>query len=336
LDYPQFSYASAEWWNDMLDQVVLANIDFILPVWWGKAWDNFDWSHVGMAKLRQVLIERTGPTPKVGMFYDTSIMIGRDLSNEKEWYLVWREIQEFFNYVPRRCWMLIDGKPLIIFYHPAHMQTANDAFIQHIKTCFQNEFGISPWIIADDNSPFTADMNYRFDTANPGYYINDVCSVSPGYDDRATQRPIRGYVNRQGGEWYRRNWSKISNCNIVLVETWNEWHEGSDIARSYEYGNYYIDLTAQRSARFKFVTDFPTILYRYLLGREPDSGGLEHWSNYLTAGIRPSDVYFGFIRSPEYLARGNRNISIDLNWIDSNAFREVPLTYANPVTALRQ
>jgi hypothetical protein len=39
--------------------------------------------------------------------------------------------------------------------------------------------------------------------------------------------------------------------NRVVIETWNEFHEGTDIAESNEYGRQYIELTAKYAKLFK-------------------------------------------------------------------------------------
>ncbi len=39
--------------------------------------------------------------------------------------------------------------------------------------------------------------------------------------------------------------------NIVMIETWNELHEGTDICETREYGRQYIDMTAKYSVMFK-------------------------------------------------------------------------------------
>jgi hypothetical protein len=56
-------------------------------------------------------------------------------------------------------------------------------------------------------------------------------------------------VERLDGKTYIERWLKVLQLNpahrpwMVHVETWNEWHEGTDIADSREYGRSYIVLT---------------------------------------------------------------------------------------------
>jgi len=60
-------------------------------------------------------------------------------------------------------------------------------------------------------------------------------------------------VDRRGGAFYEEQWLKLLRrpANFVMVETWNEWHEGTDVAESKEYGRHYIELTRKYSDLFK-------------------------------------------------------------------------------------
>jgi hypothetical protein len=56
-------------------------------------------------------------------------------------------------------------------------------------------------------------------------------------------------VDRADGRTYIERWLKVLALNpehrpwMVHVETWNEWHEGTDVSHSREYGRSYIVLT---------------------------------------------------------------------------------------------
>ena len=60
-------------------------------------------------------------------------------------------------------------------------------------------------------------------------------------------------VDRRGGAFYEEQWLKLLRrpANFVMVETWNEWHEGTDVAESKEYGRRYIELTRKYADLFK-------------------------------------------------------------------------------------
>jgi hypothetical protein len=80
-----------------------------------------------------------------------------------------------------------------------------------------------------------------------------VATVMPGYDDRKV-RPGNGFArSRDGGQYYRQSWQAAiaSKPHLVIINSFNEWPEGSYIEPSQAYGNQYIDLTRELSAQFK-------------------------------------------------------------------------------------
>jgi hypothetical protein len=84
-----------------------------------------------------------------------------------------------------------------------------------------------------------------------------VATVMPGYDDRKA-RPGSGFArSRDGGDYYRQCWQAAiaSKPHWIVVNSFNEWPEGSYIEPSKAYGNLYLDLTREWSARFK-AADF--------------------------------------------------------------------------------
>ena len=80
-----------------------------------------------------------------------------------------------------------------------------------------------------------------------------VASLGPGYDHSAVpgRKPL--LVKREGGQFYQNNWIRFLRhpTHFVMVETWNEFHEGTDIANSREYGRRYIELTRKYADLFK-------------------------------------------------------------------------------------
>jgi glycoprotein endo-alpha-1,2-mannosidase len=78
-------------------------------------------------------------------------------------------------------------------------------------------------------------------------------TVIPGYDDRNTGRPPpRPITDRWGGETYRVLWQEAIAAapDYVLITSWNEWHEGSELEPSVEYGSTILDKTTAFSREF--------------------------------------------------------------------------------------
>ena len=78
-------------------------------------------------------------------------------------------------------------------------------------------------------------------------------TVIPGYDDRNIGRENPYFVDRKGGALYRELWEKalIAKPDWILITSFNEWHEGTEIEESYEFGDMYIKITEEFTRRFK-------------------------------------------------------------------------------------
>ena len=69
-------------------------------------------------------------------------------------------------------------------------------------------------------------------------------TIAPGYDDTVIREPGL-VVGRANGTYYRDSWETVmlSGPDWVLITSWNEWHEGSEIEPSLEHGDLYLNLT---------------------------------------------------------------------------------------------
>jgi hypothetical protein len=80
-----------------------------------------------------------------------------------------------------------------------------------------------------------------------------IATVMPGYDDRRI-RSENGFArSRDEGDYYSRCWLAAidSQPHWVVINSFNEWPEGTYIEPSQEHGSLYLDLTREWSARFK-------------------------------------------------------------------------------------
>jgi len=78
-------------------------------------------------------------------------------------------------------------------------------------------------------------------------------TVIPGYDDSNIGRTSVIVAPRRDGALYDELWELAieSRPDWVLITSFNEWHEGSEIEPSVEYGDQYLRSTASWAARYK-------------------------------------------------------------------------------------
>jgi len=76
-------------------------------------------------------------------------------------------------------------------------------------------------------------------------------TVMPGADKRWYQNDL--YLDRADGKTYEDFWQTATSkdTDIVLITSWNEWHEGAEIEPSLEYGYKYLNLTRQSTSNYK-------------------------------------------------------------------------------------
>jgi glycoprotein endo-alpha-1,2-mannosidase len=79
-----------------------------------------------------------------------------------------------------------------------------------------------------------------------------VPAVAPGFDDRQVRVPGT-VIDRADGGTYDRSWGAALAVDPawILVSSWNEWHEGSEIEPSLEQGRRYLDATRAWADRFR-------------------------------------------------------------------------------------
>jgi hypothetical protein len=88
------------------------------------------------------------------------------------------------------------------------------------------------------------------DRAARAHRLRLVPNLMPGYDDTPLRGVERVTLNRRRGQFYR-DYGKVAaefvsrDQPILLVTSFNEWHEGTEIEPSTEYGDLYLRLTRE-------------------------------------------------------------------------------------------
>jgi len=134
---------------------------------------------------------------------------------------------------------------------------------------FGKEFGHRPYIVRNADWRCRTDAVTSWGAALGGANVigengpGAVVQIGPGYDDRAVPGRTTPVRHRDDGGFYQAAWHRAvgSGRNVVLIETWNEMHEGTEICRSREHGRKYIELTARYSRVFKKGLPLPAFEY---------------------------------------------------------------------------
>jgi hypothetical protein len=262
-----FSYKSTQWHKQQLRDMMAAGIDIVLPVFWGApseqdAKAHLHWSYEGIPHLveaREDLVREGLNPPRIGLFYDTSTLqynewsYHADLMTDygREWF--YDTVRDFFSMIPPRDWAMIDGRPIVLLYADGFAKNYDQSVIDYTKNQFARDFaGRVPYIAPEVSWKVKADNKVAWGGAL-GLKEPGIASLGPGYDHSAVRDRSPLVVGRRAGKFYEEQWGKFLKhpSNVVVLETWNEFHEGTDIAASRENGRRYIELTRKFADRFK-------------------------------------------------------------------------------------
>lgn len=275
IDYKTMSWQDVDWHAKQLRDISESGIDVILPIYWYGSYE-LHWSQGGAKKLAEALelVRSQGITPPaVGLFMDTTSSQGVDLRQEKEQDYFYSQLKFFFTTIPQAYWVRAEGERPIVWFYGANWPSAFDqSFLDYIYRHFEQDFGVRPYLVLENswdypmetidgvqvrdyNAPHLKyDDGYSWGGAISPTFSPRIASIGPGYDDHAVDdRDPPTITNRMNGELYKQNINMAIQCGSpwLAVETWNEYHEGTDIAESLQYGRQYIELSKEYLNYFK-------------------------------------------------------------------------------------
>ncbi len=242
-----------------------AGIDGFVSSWWGPG----TFEDEAFARMLDVAAEEGF---KLTIYYESVRELTADQISAELAYVLKR-------YSGHPAFLRFEGRPVIFVYAVGAYQRS-PSFWRGVIERAENSSGVKAVWIADTFDTAYLSVFDGLHTYNP-IWISDhlstylrearlvksyvgvpsggevvrklwVATVNPGYDDRKIRKPGT-YVPREGGAYYRRTWEAAlaSEPDAVLICTWSEWHEGTEVEPSREYGFAYLDLTREYAARYK-------------------------------------------------------------------------------------
>ena len=267
----EVSYENAEWHEREFEAMHRAGIDVALPVYWGApgAYDrgNIRFSRAGLEPMVRALRSLGEGGVKLGLFYDTSTLQNgvrgvsppderADLTTPAGKDLFCNTIIEYFERIPGDLWARVEGRPLVVLYAAAFASRWNADLGDELATRFAARFpGERPFLVADASwGEISQDRTTSWGAALWGPKLfPGVAQIGPGYNDTPVPGRTTPIREREQGNYYRHSWraALAHRPQLVLIETWNEMHEGTDICETIETGTKYLEITAEWVGKLK-------------------------------------------------------------------------------------
>ena len=174
-------------------------------------------------------------------------------------------------------YLTVDDKPVIFFWYNTRFsvsdwQAIRDAvdpgrasiwIAEGTNTDYLSVFdGLHLYSIAWSAAPQTTLNTWgdrvRAKAADLGARKVWVSTAMPGWDDTRAGRTGAYIRPRAGGDYYRQsfNGATTSGADWVVVTSFNEWVEGTQIEPSVSYGDQYLDLTRDFANAFRTGVEF--------------------------------------------------------------------------------
>ena len=246
-----------------ITQARKAGIDGFIVSWWGLE----SYSHKSLEKLLKI-----APKNFITIYYETAMTFKiREKSREEAIKKIYEDFRKLLSeYATSDAWIKINDKPLIVIYI-AHEYTVEEW--KKIRKKLEDE-GLKMFLLGDTfNLEYLEVFDGLHTYTTVGYTARGIpleelyqkvsketktksklfaATVCPGYDDRKIRRPGI-FIPREDGRYYIDCWKAAlkSNPDWILITSWNEWFEGTEIEPSIEYGYDYLYLTGIYSRIFK-------------------------------------------------------------------------------------
>ncbi|MEX2725988.1 MAG: hypothetical protein Q6353_001940 [Candidatus Sigynarchaeum springense] len=265
------------WWNGVQNYWAYEGIQTLVSAWNGLA------PKLVAEGRATTLAGARAMIPKIALFYDTTCMRqlwchltgnpwdsptggrwGPDLKDPAWQQHFWKAIDDFLGLIDDNCTYFWNGRYVVWMYGDGWFSDVGTEVLEFCRQQCLAKYGRSIYFVGPDGwrkagADGLCNWGACFGVVKPQPRGTIPCgAVGPGYYNLgaiALQTPL--YKARDFGR-YQQEWRQLMDLGTawVHVETWNELHEGTNIAWTQEYGWDWIDATRVMADEFHAMTGY--------------------------------------------------------------------------------
>jgi Glycosyl hydrolase family 99 len=260
----------------VMTQARTAGLDGLVVSWAGKDFNG----QIDHRRMLACLSAAKTAGTKIAALFETTVANPEHVDGIADPQTVFRWLVDIVDdYATRAEYLRVGSRPVVLAYAAQRMSQAGWAdALARLRATGRDVLLIGEGINAMrlgalDGQFFYASNDYQGDAIREfdriqslsvrTYHLlpNDmgrrriwVATVSPGYDDsQLKDGRVPRATDREGGRYYTRQWQAAVDMRAdwIVVTSWNEWLENTEIEPSVRYGDLYLRMTKLWSVAFR-------------------------------------------------------------------------------------
>jgi hypothetical protein len=259
-----------------MTQAKSAGVDALVVSWSGKAFDG----GIDNRRMLNCLIAGQSAGIKIATLFETTVANPQHVDGNADPDTVFRWLVDVVDtYTAHPAYLHVGGRPVVLAYAAQRMSAAGwrDA-LDRLRASGRDvlligeginstRLGALDGLFFYPSNALQGEAIRTFDQEQslsvrtyhllPGDPIGRrvwVATASPGYDDtHLDDGRVARVSDREGGKYYERQWRSAMDLRAdwVVITSWNEWFENTQIEPSARYGDLYVRLTKEWCDRFR-------------------------------------------------------------------------------------
>ena len=248
---PLFSGLREDWHHAQAAEARRAGLDALLAVWPSRQQDAA-WATSGLGALvaasRQLFLEGRSH-PLLAPYLELSGLAGLDLAADPG--PLYRLLWQYFSLVPPDLRLQLDpsstgGQPtyVVVLAAPTGIANWNELTFAALRSSFARDFAAHLALVLHpdwrEKAPQAADGLCSLGGGE--LYFDQSCRLAVATLSPGCAHPLRA---RMGGRSYEADWLKVNMLgpDLVVLDSWNDFTRGTQVAPSAQYGVVYADAT---------------------------------------------------------------------------------------------